>query len=140
MLCAEGGSLLGCPYLQRCHPRGPDKRRTDRELFWEEENCRSAAQRPSLRARGREQAALRMWWVRDPHVLVTHFHRSVPCLSLCPPCRHLTSSAFAPRLFKIHLGPPKKLEELDPDSIEYWRRLRKYNTWHRNKLKKGKKL
>lgn len=47
---------------------------------------------------------------------------------------------LAPRLFEIHLGPPKKLEELDPDSIQYWRRLRKYNTWHRNKLKKGKKL
>lgn len=79
-------------------------------------------------------------WVRDPHVLVTHFHRSIPCLSLCCPCRSLTPSVFTPRLFKIDLGPPKKLEELDPDSIEYWRRLRKYNMWHRNRLKKGKKL
>ncbi|NXW11433.1 RM54 protein, partial [Fregetta grallaria] len=49
-------------------------------------------------------------------------------------------SEYPDWLFKIHLGAPKKLEELDPDSIEYWRRLRKYNTWQRNKLKKGKKL
>lgn len=77
---------------------------------------------------------------RDLYVLITHFHRSVLCLSFCPPCRSLTHPVFTSRLFKIHLGPPKKLEELDPDSIEYWRRLRKYNTWHRNRLKKGKKL
>ncbi|NWS46594.1 RM54 protein, partial [Probosciger aterrimus] len=49
-------------------------------------------------------------------------------------------SEYPDWLFKIHLGPPKKLEELDSDSIEYWRRLRKYNTWHCNRLKKGKKL
>ncbi|POI20419.1 hypothetical protein CIB84_015834 [Bambusicola thoracicus] len=55
-----------------------------------------------------------------------------------PEC--LTRSVFAPRLFQIHLGPPKKLEEMDPDSLEYWRRLRKYNTWQRNKLKKSRKL
>lgn len=69
-----------------------------------------------------------------------HVRRSVPRLSLCPPCCGLTSPVFTPRLFKIHLGPPKKLEELDPESMEYWRRLRKYNTWQRNRLKKGKKL
>lgn len=66
--------------------------------------------------------------------------RYCPSILLCPPGCKLTSSAFAPRLFQIHLGPPKKLEEMDPDSIEYWRRLRKYNTWQRNRLKKGKKL
>lgn len=78
--------------------------------------------------------------LRDLHILVTRVHCSILCLSLCPPSHSLTSSAFTPRLFKIHLGPPKKLEELDPDSLEYWRRLRKYNTWQRNRLKKGKKL
>lgn len=60
--------------------------------------------------------------------------------ALCLPLRSLTRSVFAPRLFQIHLGPPKKLEEMDPDSLEYWRRLRKYNTWQRNKLKKSRKL
>lgn len=78
--------------------------------------------------------------MRDLHIPVTRVHCSIPCFSLCPPSLSLTSSAFTLRLFKIHLGPPKKLEELDPDSLEYWRRLRKYNTWQRNRLKKGKKL
>uniref|UniRef100_A0A8C5U6H1 Large ribosomal subunit protein mL54 n=1 Tax=Malurus cyaneus samueli TaxID=2593467 RepID=A0A8C5U6H1_9PASS len=59
-------------------------------------------------------------------------------LSLCNPDTFPRVRREA--LFKIHLGPPRKLEELDPDSLEYWRRLRKYNTWQRNKLKKGKKL
>ncbi|XP_005999117.1 large ribosomal subunit protein mL54 [Latimeria chalumnae] len=43
-------------------------------------------------------------------------------------------------LFNLHLGPPKKLEELEPDSFEYWKQLRKHHMWRLNKLRKGKKL
>uniref|UniRef100_A0A8D2M4D7 Large ribosomal subunit protein mL54 n=1 Tax=Zonotrichia albicollis TaxID=44394 RepID=A0A8D2M4D7_ZONAL len=75
----------------------------------------------------------------DPTMLATHamgvnYFKEGPEVALKP------ESEYPDWLFKIHLGPPKKLEELDPDSLEYWRRLRKYNTWQRNKLKKGKKL
>ncbi|KAM9254489.1 large ribosomal subunit protein mL54 [Cariama cristata] len=75
----------------------------------------------------------------DPTMLATYamgvnYFKDGPEVALKP------DSEYPDWLFKIHLGPPKKLEELDPDSIEYWRRLRKYNTWHRNRLKKGKKL
>ncbi|KAK4807891.1 hypothetical protein QYF61_007797 [Mycteria americana] len=75
----------------------------------------------------------------DPAMLTTYamgvnYFKDGPEVALKP------DSEYPDWLFKIHLGPPKKLEELDPDSIEYWRRLRKYNTWHRNRLKKGKKL
>ncbi|XP_074933901.1 large ribosomal subunit protein mL54 [Phalacrocorax aristotelis] len=75
----------------------------------------------------------------DPAMLATYamgvnYFKDGPEVALKP------DSEYPDWLFKIHLGPPKKLEELDPDSIEYWRRLRKYNTWHRNRLKKGKKL
>ncbi|XP_053144879.1 39S ribosomal protein L54, mitochondrial-like isoform X1 [Hemicordylus capensis] len=41
-----------------------------------------------------------------------------------------------PRLFQMDLGPPKKLEELDPDTLGYWRRLRKLNTIQWNKIRK----
>ncbi|XP_064325558.1 large ribosomal subunit protein mL54 [Phalacrocorax carbo] len=75
----------------------------------------------------------------DPAMLATYamgvnYFKDGPEVALKP------DSEYPYWLFKIHLGPPKKLEELDPDSIEYWRRLRKYNTWYHNRLKKGKKL
>ncbi len=44
------------------------------------------------------------------------------------------------RLFQLDLGPPKKLNELEPDSREYWKLLRKEHIWRHNKLHKGKKM
>ncbi|XP_072213380.1 large ribosomal subunit protein mL54 [Excalfactoria chinensis] len=49
-------------------------------------------------------------------------------------------SEYPAWLFEMHLGPPKKLEEMDPESLQYWRRLRKYNSWQRNKMKKSRRL
>ncbi|XP_072516855.1 large ribosomal subunit protein mL54 [Salminus brasiliensis] len=43
-------------------------------------------------------------------------------------------------LFQLNLGPPKQLSELDPESYEYWNRLRKEHIWRSNKLSKGKKV
>ncbi|AWP11057.1 putative 39S ribosomal protein L54 mitochondrial-like [Scophthalmus maximus] len=43
-------------------------------------------------------------------------------------------------LFKLNLGEPKKLHELEPDTWEYWKRLRKENIWRSNRLHKGKKF
>ncbi|XP_007949219.1 39S ribosomal protein L54, mitochondrial [Orycteropus afer afer] len=43
-------------------------------------------------------------------------------------------------LFQMNVGPPKKLEELDPESREYWRLLRKQNIWRHNRLSKNKKF
>ncbi|KAM3875876.1 large ribosomal subunit protein mL54 [Diretmus argenteus] len=42
-------------------------------------------------------------------------------------------------LFQLNLGPAKKLRELEPDSWEYWQRLRKENIWRNNRLQQGKK-
>ncbi|XP_015249920.1 PREDICTED: 39S ribosomal protein L54, mitochondrial [Cyprinodon variegatus] len=43
-------------------------------------------------------------------------------------------------LFQLDLGKAKKLHELEPDTWEYWKRLRKENIWRYNRLHKGKKL
>uniref|UniRef100_A0A3P9BQ15 Large ribosomal subunit protein mL54 n=1 Tax=Maylandia zebra TaxID=106582 RepID=A0A3P9BQ15_9CICH len=43
-------------------------------------------------------------------------------------------------LFQLNLGAAKKLNELESDSWEYWKRLRKENIWRFNRLHKGKKL
>ncbi|XP_006897955.1 PREDICTED: 39S ribosomal protein L54, mitochondrial [Elephantulus edwardii] len=49
-------------------------------------------------------------------------------------------SEYPEWLFQMNLGPPKTLEELDPESREYWRLLRKHNIWRHNRLSKNKKL
>ncbi|XP_047231610.1 39S ribosomal protein L54, mitochondrial [Girardinichthys multiradiatus] len=43
-------------------------------------------------------------------------------------------------LFQMNLGKAKKLHELEPDTWEYWKRLRKENIWRYNRLHKGKKM
>ncbi|KAL1023100.1 hypothetical protein UPYG_G00036410 [Umbra pygmaea] len=43
-------------------------------------------------------------------------------------------------LFQLHLGPPKKVHELEPESRDYWKVLRKEHMWRFNRLHKGKKL
>nr|XP_020462742.1 39S ribosomal protein L54, mitochondrial [Monopterus albus] len=43
-------------------------------------------------------------------------------------------------LFQFNLGEAKKLHELEPDTWEYWKRLRKENIWRANRLHKGKSL
>ncbi|XP_041279367.1 39S ribosomal protein L54, mitochondrial isoform X1 [Onychostruthus taczanowskii] len=113
--------------------------------------ARGYAKKPAAKSKGKgvpKEALKGPEVCTDPTMLATHamgvnYFKEGPEVALKPESEYpdcLTSSAFTPRLFKIHLGPPKKLEELDPNSLEYWRRLRKYNTWQRNKLKKGKKL
>uniref|UniRef100_A0A8C7EG90 Large ribosomal subunit protein mL54 n=1 Tax=Nothoprocta perdicaria TaxID=30464 RepID=A0A8C7EG90_NOTPE len=75
----------------------------------------------------------------DPVLLATHamgvnIYKEGPEVALKP------DSEYPAWLFEINLNPPKKLEDMNPESLEYWRRLRKYDTWRRNKLKKGKKF
>ncbi|KAJ8408270.1 hypothetical protein AAFF_G00256840 [Aldrovandia affinis] len=43
-------------------------------------------------------------------------------------------------LFQLNLGPPKTLAELDPESRQYWKVLRKEHIWRFNRLHKGKKI
>lgn len=50
------------------------------------------------------------------------------------------SCPYSIRLFQMNVGPPKKLEELDPETREYWRLLRKHNIWRHNRLSKNRKF
>ncbi|MBZ3873959.1 39S ribosomal protein L54, mitochondrial [Sciurus carolinensis] len=43
-------------------------------------------------------------------------------------------------LFQMNVGPPKKLDELDPETPEYWRLLRKLNIWRHNRLSRSRKF
>ncbi|XP_074834543.1 large ribosomal subunit protein mL54 [Carettochelys insculpta] len=75
----------------------------------------------------------------DPVMLTTHamgvnYYRQGPEVVL------KDDSEYPDWLFQMYLGPPKKLEELDPETPQYWRRLRKYDTWRRNKLSKARKF
>ncbi|MXQ83845.1 hypothetical protein E5288_WYG002493 [Bos mutus] len=60
-----------------------------------------------------------------------------------PACRGLQGefcSWLCEQLFQMNVGPPKKLEELDPETREYWRLLRKHNIWRHNRLSKNQKF
>ncbi|EGW03129.1 39S ribosomal protein L54, mitochondrial [Cricetulus griseus] len=75
----------------------------------------------------------------DPAQLTTHamgvnIYKEGQDVALKP------DSEYPEWLFHMNLGPPKKLEELEPESPEYWRLLRKQNIWRHNRLSKNKKL
>lgn len=49
-------------------------------------------------------------------------------------------SEYPDWLWSLHTGPPKKLEELDPETKEYWRKLRSMALRRNNQLQKIKKF
>ncbi|XP_051893993.1 39S ribosomal protein L54, mitochondrial [Pristis pectinata] len=52
----------------------------------------------------------------------------------------LPDTEYPEWLFSLNLGPPKNLDELDPESWEYWKRIRKQHMWQHNKEHNGKKF
>ncbi|XP_078054250.1 large ribosomal subunit protein mL54 [Mustelus asterias] len=76
---------------------------------------------------------------KDPVILTTHavgvnIYKQGKDPELRP------DSEYPEWLFTLNLGPPKSLDELDPESWEYWKRIRKHHMWQHNKIHKGKKF
>ncbi len=75
----------------------------------------------------------------DPEKLLKYccganYYKEGPEVELKP------DSEYPDWLWDLHIGPPKKLEELDPESPQYWRRLKKMDIKRQNKLSKYKKF
>ncbi|XP_015276082.1 PREDICTED: 39S ribosomal protein L54, mitochondrial [Gekko japonicus] len=64
------------------------------------------------------------------HSMGTNIYKESPEVALKP------DSEYPEWLFQVDLGPPKKLEDLDPDTISYWRFLRRVNTKRQYRLRK----
>ncbi|XP_038633893.1 39S ribosomal protein L54, mitochondrial [Scyliorhinus canicula] len=76
---------------------------------------------------------------KDPAILTTHavgvnIYKQGKDPELRP------DTEYPEWLFTLNLGPPKSLDELDPESWEYWKRIRKQHMWQHNKVHKGKKF
>ncbi|XP_040178202.1 39S ribosomal protein L54, mitochondrial [Rana temporaria] len=76
---------------------------------------------------------------KDPYILATNamglnIYKSGSDVQL------KDDSHYPEWLFQLNLGPPKPLEELSPDTPQYWKRLRKLHMWRNNRLAKVKKF
>ncbi|XP_072924787.1 large ribosomal subunit protein mL54 [Hemitrygon akajei] len=76
---------------------------------------------------------------KDPAILTTHAV-GVNIYKQGADPKLLPDSEYPDWLFSLNLGPPKNLDELDPESSEYWKRIRKQHMWQHNKEQKGKKV
>ncbi|XP_032809528.1 large ribosomal subunit protein mL54 [Petromyzon marinus] len=103
---------------------------------------RGYAKKPAFKAKGKamvKEVLMDPELSRDPEVLVSH------CVGLNflregsdPPLR--SDSEYPPWLFELNVGPPLTLEEVEPDSMEYFRLLRKQHMWRVNKLSRHKRI
>lgn len=75
----------------------------------------------------------------DPHKLInfvcgSNIYKEGKDIEIKP------DSEYPEWLWTLRTGPPPKLEELDPNSIDYWRKVRKMAMQRNNRLAQLKKL
>ncbi|XP_071965198.1 large ribosomal subunit protein mL54-like [Antedon mediterranea] len=76
---------------------------------------------------------------KDPEDLVKYcvglnYFKEGPEIELKP------DSEYPDWLWNLHIGPPQKLDDMDPNTRQYWRKLRKMHMKRNNALSKGKKF
>ncbi|XP_058870983.1 large ribosomal subunit protein mL54-like isoform X2 [Acipenser ruthenus] len=128
--------ILACGYAKKvgADNKSPPKKKTGTDP----EN----KQEPTAKGKGKgmaKDAQKGPEVCKDPVKLTTHaMGVNIYKEGQDPPLQ--AASEYPEWLFQLDLGPPKQLSELDPESREYWKLMRKEHMWRFNKLHKGKKL
>ncbi|KAE8631362.1 hypothetical protein XENTR_v10001167 [Xenopus tropicalis] len=105
-------------------------------------SVRTYAKKPVVKSKGKgavKEVLKGPELCRDPVILTTHAV-GANIFKTGPDVKLKEDSEYPEWLFHLELGPPKKLEELSPETPQYWRLLRKMHIWRNNRLDKTKKL
>ncbi|KAM4708650.1 large ribosomal subunit protein mL54 [Discoglossus pictus] len=103
---------------------------------------RGYAKKPVVKGKGKggvKEVMMGPEVCKDPAILTTHA-MGVNIYKAGQDVKLKDDSEYPEWLFQLDLGPPKKLEELSPDTPEYWKLLRKMHMWRNNRLASSKKL
>lgn len=95
------------------------------------------AKRPVIKGTKGGKGSVSSQDLKGPVLLTTHA-RSVNIYKGDEDLPLKPNSEYSKWLFHMNLGPPKMLEELDPESWEYWRLLWKQNIWRNCRLSNGR--
>ncbi|KAM5193289.1 large ribosomal subunit protein mL54 [Mantella aurantiaca] len=75
---------------------------------------------------------------KDPFILVKHV-MGLNIYKTGADVQLKEDTEYPEWLFQLDLGPPKTLEELSPETSQYWKLVRKLHMWRNNRLAKAKK-
>lgn len=122
----EAGEGLACPHLRRQH-------------YWDGGAPLFHSQKPGS-GKVRDHPEITAPGPRPASASAVPLPKVPGALELRMVLGSPDSCLYPTRLFQMNVGPPKELEELDPETWEYWRLLRKHNIWRQNRLSKYRKF